>query len=301
MKYAELVKQGQSKLFKSGINDADYDAWILMEKICSISKTDYFTKMQDEVPDEMVAAYFEAIDKRITHYPLQYIVGEWEFMGLKFIVNENVLIPRQDTEVLVETAIRIIENEFENAERKIEILDMCTGSGCIGISLAKFCENVEITAVDLSEAALAVAKENAGINDIDNIKFLCSDLYQKLGDEVNEVYRKFDIIISNPPYINTKDIDTLMPEVRDYEPRMALDGDEDGLKFYRNIIFQSRNYLKQNGCILFEIGCEQGNAVKEIFEKNQYKDIEVIRDLSGLERVVVGRYEKQEEFKEFYI
>lgn len=292
MKYAELVKQGQSKLFKAGINDADYDAWILMEKICSISKTDYFTKMQDDVPEEMVTAYFEAIDKRITHYPLQYIVGEWEFMGLKFIVNENVLIPRQDTEVLVETAIRIIENEFEHAERKIEILDMCTGSGCIGISLAKFCENVEITAVDLSESALAVAIENAGIHGIDNIKFLCSDLYQKLGDEVNEVYRKFDVIISNPPYINTKDIDTLMPEVRDYEPRMALDGDEDGLRFYRNIIFQSRNYLKPNGCILFEIGCEQGNAVKAIFEKNQYKEIDIIRDLSGHERVVLGRYEK---------
>lgn len=299
MKYAELVKQGQSKLFKAGINDADYDAWILMEKICGISKTDYFTKMQDEVPDEMVTAYFKAIDKRITHYPLQYIVGEWEFMGLKFTVNENVLIPRQDTEVLVETAIRIIENEYQNTKRKIEILDMCTGSGCIGISLAKFCKNVKITAVDLSEEALLVARKNAEMNNLDNIKFICSDLYQKLGDDVNEVYKTFDMIISNPPYINTKDIDTLMPEVRDYEPRMALDGDEDGLKFYRSIIFQSRNYLKNDGCILFEIGCEQGGAVKEFFEKNKYKQIEVIKDLSGLDRVVVGRYEKPIELIEF--
>lgn len=289
MKYTELVKQGQLKLFQSGINDADYDAWILMEKICCISKTDYFTKMNDEVPGEMVNAYFEAIDKRITHYPLQYIVGEWEFMGLKFIVNENVLIPRQDTEVLVETAIRIIENEYGQDEQTIDILDMCTGSGCIAVSLSKSCKNLNITAVDLSEEALSVARENADINETGNIRFLCSDLFQKLGDDVNEVYRKFDIIISNPPYINTKDIDSLMPEVKNYEPRMALDGDEDGLRFYRNIIFQSKNYLKPKGCILFEIGCEQGEAVREILEKNQFKGIDIIRDLSGHERVIIGR------------
>lgn len=289
MKYTELVKQGQLKLFQSGINDADYDAWILMEKICCISKTDYFTKMNDEVPDEMVDAYFEAIDKRITHYPLQYIVGEWEFMGLKFIVNENVLIPRQDTEVLVETAIRIIENEYGQNEQAVDILDMCTGSGCIAVSLSKSCKNSKITAVDLSEEALSVARENADINEVYNIHFLCSDLFQKLGDDVNEVYRKFDIIISNPPYINTKEIDSLMPEVKNYEPRMALDGDVDGLRFYKNIIFQSKNYLKPKGCILFEIGCEQGEAVREILEKNQFKGIEIIRDLSGHERVVIGR------------
>ena len=157
MKYSELVKQGQVKLFKAGMNDAAIDAWILLENICNISRTDYFVKMHDEVPNEYVSSYFDAIDKRLTHYPLQYILGQWQFMGMNFKVNENVLIPRQDTEVLVVKVLNIIQEEYKNYDN-IKILDMCTGSGCIGISLAKLCERAQVTAVDLSKEALEIAK-----------------------------------------------------------------------------------------------------------------------------------------------
>ena len=334
--------------------------------------------MQDEVPEEISNAYFETIEKRITHYPLQYIIGEWEFMGLKFKVNENVLIPRQDTERLVERALYILrekdeieaEKEAERAKlakkamqaqeakaemqqapeqsadaevrqaqtqsadegvrqaqtqssgagvrqaqtqssgagvqqarvqsadmkgqqvseekEPVKILDLCTGSGCIGISLAKLYERSEITAVDISEPALEVARENVKLHNLKNVKLLQSDLFEKLGDDINQIYRKFDMIVSNPPYICTDEIDKLMPEVRDYEPRLALDGAADGLRFYKNIIYQSVNYLNPNGCILFEIGCEQGEAVKGLLEQYHFSDVEVIRDLAGLDRVVIG-------------
>lgn len=288
MKYTELVKRGQIGLFKAGIANADVDAWILMETICCISKVDYFTRMLEEVPEDMEKAYFEAIEKRKTHYPLQYIIGEWEFMGLTFKVNENVLIPRQDTEMLVETAIRIINDEYRQDGKKIKVLDMCTGSGCIAISIAKACEDVDMTAVDLSEKALEVAKENVVLNNIDNIRLVQSDLYEKFDDEINRTYEQFDMIISNPPYINSADIDTLMPEVKNYEPRIALDGDEDGLKFYRNLTFQSSKHLKISGCLLFEIGYNQAEAVQELLNRNRYQRVQVIKDLSGKDRVVVA-------------
>ncbi len=289
MKYTEMVKQGQIKLFKSGIANADNDAWILLEKICCVSKVDYFTKMLEEVPKDMETAYFEAIEKRKSRYPLQYIIGEWEFMGLTFKVNENVLIPRQDTETLVETALRILDSDYRKEGTQLEVMDMCTGSGCIAISIAKACSDVNMTAVDLSEKALEIAKENAVLNHIDKIKFIRSDLYEDFAKDKVGYYEKYDMIVSNPPYINSKVIDTLMPEVKNFEPRMALDGDEDGLKFYRGISSQSNKYLKKDGCLIFEIGYDQAEAVEEILFKNWYKDIQIIKDLTGKDRVVIAR------------
>lgn len=286
MKYAELVKQGQSKLFKAGMNDASADAWILMEKICNISKTDYFVKMHDQVSEENVVSYFTAIDKRLTHYPLQYILGEWQFMGLDFKVNENVLIPRQDTEVLVLKVLDILGEEYKKDKRQVRILDMCTGSGCIGISIAKLYPESMVTAVDISEEALVVARENAKINDIENIEFISSDLFENLSVDGDD--DKFDIIVSNPPYISTEEMKSLMPEVRDYEPRMALDGDDDGLIFYRRIIADSKPFIKSGGFLVFEIGCTQAEDVKELM-RTRYESIEVLEDLAGLDRVVAGR------------
>lgn len=286
MKYSELVKQGQSKLFKSGVSDAATDAWILMESICNISKTDYFLKMHDEVSQENVDKYFAAINKRLTHYPLQYILGEWQFMGLNFKVNESVLIPRQDTEVLVIKVLNILEEEYKKDKKQVKILDMCTGSGCIGISLAKLYPRSRIIAVDKSEEALAVAKENAKINNIENIEFISSDLFENL--TINEGEERFDIIVSNPPYISSKEIETLMPEVKDFEPRMALDGDEDGLIFYRRIVQDSKPFIKSKGFLVFEIGCTQAEDVKELM-RTRYENLEVIEDLAGLDRVVSGR------------
>lgn len=285
MKYSELVRQGLSKMVKVGVVDADTDAWILLEKICNISKTDYFVKMHDSVADDLVKQYFAAIDRRITHYPLQYIIGEWEFMGLTFKVNEKVLIPRSDTETLVINALNIMEKEYKNVEN-IKVLDMCTGSGCIGISLAKICEKCNVLAIDVSREALAVASENAELNQVENIEFQKSDLFE-IFDEMGED-RRFDIIISNPPYIPTSDIETLMPEVRDYEPRLALDGDEDGLKFYRRIVAGSKHFLKHGGYLMFEIGYNQAEAVKELMN-TKYDNLEVIKDLGGNDRVVIGK------------
>ena len=285
MRYAELVKQGQLKLFKAGINNADFDAWILVEKICGISRTEYFVKMHDKVDDKIVTQYFEAIEKRITHYPLQYIVGEWEFMGLPFKVNENVLIPRQDTEVLVEKALEIIEKETEKRKANLSVMDMCTGSGCIGITVAKKCPKALVSCIDISEAALNVAKENAKLNEVKNISFIHSDLYTN----VNE---KYNIIISNPPYITSEEVEKLMPEVKNFEPRIALDGDEDGLKFYREIIAKSKEHLCENGYILFEIGYDQGEQVKELLREKGYTGIEVLKDFSGNDRVVIGKRRK---------
>lgn len=285
MKYAELVKQGQIKLFKAGINNADFDAWVLVEKICGISRTEYFVKMHDEVSEDIVTSYFEAIDKRITHYPLQYIVGEWEFMGIPFKVNENVLIPRQDTEILVEKALEIIGSEFEKIKGKISVMDMCTGSGCIGISVAKKCQNTSVTCVDISKAALEVAKENGKLNGVKNISFIESDLFENVNG-------KFNVIISNPPYITSAEIKKLMPEVKDFEPHLALDGDSDGLKFYKLIINQSKEYLNENGYILFEIGYDQGEQVKKLLFEKGYTDIEVLKDLGGNDRVVIGKRRK---------
>lgn len=286
MKYSELVKQGHSRLFKAGISDATTDAFILLESICNISKTEYFLKMNEEVEDGIESQYFAAIDKRSTHYPLQYIVGEWQFMGLDFKVNESVLIPRQDTEVLVEKVLEILKREYKKEKKTVKILDMCTGSGCIGISLAKLFKNSVVVAIDKSDDALQVARENALINNIDNIEFICSDLFEKV--VINENEEKFDIIVSNPPYISTTEIENLMPEVKNYEPRMALDGDEDGLLFYRRIIEESKLFIKDKGFLVFEIGCTQAESVKELM-RMKYGNLEVYEDLAGLDRVVVGQ------------
>ena len=288
MKFTELVRQGQINLVEAGIQNADNDAWILMETICHVSKVDYFTKMREEVPKEYEEEYFKAIAKRTTRYPLQYIIGEWEFMGLRFKVNENVLIPRQDTEVLVEYAIRNIVEESAKKGVKLDVLDMCTGTGCIGITIAKNCPDVFVTGVDISEEAVDIAIENAMINNVSNIKFIRSNLFQKLGDDINRVYRQYDIIVSNPPYIKSSEIDKLMPEVKNHEPRLALDGSEDGLEFYRRISIQSLHHLKPDGCILFEIGYDQAKPVLELMVRDGYRDLKTIKDLTGKDRVIVA-------------
>lgn len=195
-------------------------------------------------------------------------------MGLSFHVNSNVLIPRQDTETLVEEALKVVKPGMK-------VLDMCTGSGCIIISILKNVPEIEGLGVDISKQALIVAKENAGSNEV-AVEFERSNLFEKITD-------KFDVIVSNPPYIPTDDILGLMPEVANFEPREALDGSADGLEFYRRIIKDSREHLKENGWILFEIGCDQGAAVSEMLDYAGFKEIRVIKDLARNDRVVIGR------------
>lgn len=293
MTYRELLAEGVDFLRDNHITEYENNAWLLFEYALGIKRHQYFMKMNDGIEDEeAIARYRSYVAKRATHVPVQYITGAQDFMGLTFKVNENVLIPRQDTEVLVESVLKAVEQLKNVTQREvhgdIRVLDMCTGSGCIAISISKLA-NVDVTAVDISERALDVAKENARNLGSDRVKFIHSNLFEKIN--VNngvEPSQRYDIIVSNPPYIPSKVVDGLMPEVREHEPRLALDGTEDGLEFYRRITEESCKYIKKGGWLMYEIGCEQGEDVKSIMLDNGYEDVEIIKDLAGLDRVLAG-------------
>lgn len=274
MTFREGIELGERILNMANIVDAKNDAWLLLAMACKIDHTYYYVHMDEDMTQEQVKEFQSIIKKRAEHIPLQYITGEQEFMGLTFHVNSNVLIPRQDTETLVEEALKIVKPGMS-------VLDMCTGSGCIIISILKNVPNIEGVGIDISKQALIVAKENARINEV-AVEFERSNLFENVSD-------KFDVIVSNPPYIPTNDILGLMPEVADFEPREALDGSEDGLEFYRRIIDECKNYLKEDGYILFEIGCEQGADVSGMLNQAGFKDVRVVKDLARNDRVVIGR------------
>ena len=274
MTYREAILLGESILQKAKIVDAKNDAWLLLAMACRIDHTYYYVHMDEEMSQEQIREYQALLSKRAERIPLQYIVGEQEFMGLKFRVNSNVLIPRQDTETLVEEALKVIEPGMR-------VLDMCTGSGCIIIRILKNTTNVDGAACDISKQALNVAKENARLNGV-FVDFERSDLFE----HVDEMY---DVIVSNPPYIPTKVIETLQDEVRLHDPLLALDGTEDGLMFYRKITEKAREYLKTDGYLCYEIGAEQAADVSEIMKQAGLRDITVVKDLAGLDRVVMGR------------
>lgn len=280
MTYREAILLGESILQKAKIVDAKNDAWLLLAMACRIDHTYYYVHMDEEMSQEQIREYQALLSKRAERIPLQYIVGEQEFMGLKFRVNSNVLIPRQDTETLVEEALKVIEPGMR-------VLDMCTGSGCIIISILKNTTNVDGAACDISKQALNVAKENARLNGV-FVDFERSNLFER----VDEMY---DVIVSNPPYIRSDEIPHLMPEVSVFEPHEALDGSEDGLLFYRRIIKDCRANLKPQGRLLFEIGCDQGRQVSEMMQFAGFSDVHVIKDLAGNDRVVSGVYDSKEE------
>lgn len=275
----DIINQGKLVLEKAGVTDAVTDSWLLAEFVFGITKSGFYINPDVKTDSEKADRYMELINKRADKIPLQHITGIQEFMGFDFKVNENVLIPRQDTELLVENAVEYINS----LNRKVKVLDMCTGSGCIAISVDKMCPLAEVTAVDISDKALEVARENGRSNDAD-VEFIQSDLFENISD-------KFDVIISNPPYIETAVVETLMEEVREHEPMLALDGDADGLKFYRIISEKAKDYLGEGGIIMYEIGYDQGVTVPEILEENKFKDIKVYKDLSGNDRVVIARKE----------
>lgn len=277
MTLEEALKFGIEQLKEASIENPDIDAWYLLEMVSHINRTYYYMHLKDEIDQEHLVDYKLAIAKRKERIPLQYITGEQEFMGLKFLVNENVLIPRQDTELLVEMALKYCEG-------KKKVLDLCTGSGCILISLLKNLPHLQGTGSDISKGALLVAKENAKRNEV-VADWVRSDMF----GNINE---KFDVIVSNPPYIETAEIEKLMPEVRDFEPRTALDGDEDGLKFYREIIEHAGEYLQEDGYLLLEIGCNQGIAVCQLMKQAGFENVSVHKDLAQLDRVVIGKGKK---------
>lgn len=280
MTYKELYEYGAGALQQADIAEAELDARLLLEYIC---RTDRNTLLVhgDSVRSPMEEEFYKiTIEKRKQHIPLQHITGEQEFMGLVFRVNEHTLIPRQDTEILVEEAMRYLGDGMR-------ILDVCTGSGCILLSLLKYSNECEGIGIDISGNALLVAKENAKRLCLE-ATFLCGDLFEPLEGFVSDKTRDrlFDIIISNPPYIPSSVIQELMPEVRDHEPLLALDGMEDGLYFYRKIIEKAPNYMRSGGLLFFEIGWDQANAVSSVLREKGFGNIEVIKDYAGLDRVV---------------
>lgn len=273
---SELYKNTAERLRGSGIPEPENDTRMLMEHFLGITRNDLLVHGDRELEDSL-DDYNSAIMRRCTREPLQYIIGTASFMGLDFKVSPAVLVPRADTEILVEEILK----DFHSGSR---ILDMCTGSGCILISLMNYSNDCAGVGVDLSEDALEIAKYNAEqlVPDKD-IVFVKSDLFTEIDKE-----ERFDIIVSNPPYIATAVIEELMPEVRDYEPRMALDGTEDGLFFYRKIVDNAEVYLKSGGMLAFEIGYDQGEAVKQLMLDYGYNEVEIVKDYSDMDRVVKG-------------
>ena len=272
--YKELLKKGENELLASDISDAAIDAWYLFEYVTDMSRASFFIRRNEEIPEEQANAYIEVIEKRKKRIPLQHITGKQEFMGLDFFVNENVLVPRQDTECLVENVISYANDK--------KILDMCTGSGCIIISVKKFVQTAECTGADISEKALETALKNADLNNVP-VSFIKSDMFENISE-------KYDIIVSNPPYIKACEIEGLMDDVKLYEPHVALDGGEDGLIFYRRIIEESRLTLNENGILAFEIGHDQGLDVRILMEEAGFSNVKLVKDLAGLDRVLLGYF-----------
>ncbi len=275
MTYQEMLNMGEKILEKEQIAEARIDAWRLLEMICKIDRNFYYLHMDDDATEEQLSGYRIALKKRAEHVPLQYIIGETEFMGLRFKVNSSVLIPRQDTETLVEEVLKAVKPGMK-------VLDLCTGSGCIIISILHYAPDITAYATDISKQALNVAKENAKLNE-SKVNFERSDLF-------DNVTGSFDLIVSNPPYIKSLDIPNLMPEVGQFEPPEALDGKEDGLYFYRKIIAECGSYLNPGGSIFFEIGADQGSAVSDMLREAGFSDVRVIRDLSRNDRVATGKW-----------
>lgn len=276
MQYAKLYQIGKEQLQKAGITDAELDARLLLEFICHTDRNALYAHGDQEIEDEKMQDFLQLIEKRAVHIPLQHLTGEQNFMGLDFLVNEHVLIPRQDTEILVEEIMRDLHDG-------IRILDMCTGSGCILLSLLHYSNDCSGVGVDVSEDALAVARQNADRLAEKQAVFIQSDLFEK-------VEGSFDLVVSNPPYIRSQEIAGLMPEVREHEPHLALDGKDDGLHFYREIIKGAMPHLKRGGQLFFEIGYDQGEAVQALLAANGYTEIAVVKDYAGLDRVVYGTF-----------
>ena len=278
MKAIDLKKSIKAQLEEAGIQDADTEVRLLLKEYANISEADIYAVPDIEVPasarcDELN----DALKKRCDHMPLQHILGTTCFMGFDFDTPPGALIPRPDTEILVEEVLK----DYHEGSR---ILDLCTGTGCIIISLLALTGDCDGVGADISEDALRIASDNAVkiLGDrSDRLTLKKGDLYDALDDGA-----AFDVIVSNPPYIRSADIDSLMPEVRDHDPLIALDGGEDGLDFYRRIIGGARTHLIKGGELLLEIGFDQADEVSEIMKENGFKYIEVVKDYSGNDRVV---------------
>lgn len=278
MTLRQAYREGTAVLESAGITEAPLDAWLLLSHVTGLSRAAYYGDPDRPLTEGEEDRYHASVMRRSGREPLQHITGEQGFMGYTFRVDARVLIPRQDTETLAEEALKRLK-------KGMRVLDMCTGSGCILISLLKRGPAFTGTGADLSQEALEVARENAERLGV-RADFIRSDLFER-------VEGRYDMIVSNPPYIPTEEIEKLQEEVRLYDPRMALDGKEDGLFFYRRIIKDSVDHISPGGSLLFEIGCGQGDAVSRLLREAGYSGIQVQKDLAGLDRVVAGIYTEE--------
>lgn len=276
---ANALLEGKHRLQLAGKENFAFEAELLLMEVCQMSRVQLFTHGEKIVSPEEEARYNDYLNQRESNRPLQYILGQCEFMGLPFTVGEGVLIPRGDTELLVESVLSI--SKENNIQR---VIDLGTGSGCIPICLAHY-GKMNCAGVDISPRALGFARKNAEVNQTE-VVWLESDLFAQVPIQWK---RSFDAIVSNPPYIAKAEIERLMPEVRDFEPENALDGGEDGLAFYQRIIKDSHHWLKNGGWLFFEIGHDQGKALLSMMDENGFSQCTLRKDLAGLDRVVFGK------------
>ena len=282
MKIKEALKKANQILIQNNIDEVFLKSRILLAHILNVEK-EYLIIHDDEVLLSLQEnEFFEKVNKLCSGVPIQYLTNSQEFMGFNFYVDENVLIPQPDTEILVENVISIIKNLQKSCQKEITVLDLCTGSGIVGVCLKKYLQNVNVLSSDISSNALEIAKKNANLQNV-KIDFIKSDLFENIDE-------KFDVIVSNPPYIKTDKINELSKEVKN-EPRLALDGGQDGLDFYRRIIKESKNFFRKTGYLALEIGYDQKEAVENLFKNFKYKEIKIFKDLSDIERVIIGKYE----------
>ena len=274
MNVKEAIKYGIDNL--KNIDDKSLKVRLILSHFMNVEKNYLITHDDEELSEEIEEKYKLGIEKLSKDVPLQYITNTQEFYGMKFKVNENVLIPRYDTEILIEETLKL-------AKDKDKILDMCTGSGIIAITLAKNVEKANVFACDISLEALKVAKENNELHNT-NVKFINSNLFENIEE------KNFDIIVSNPPYIPEKEMQELENQVKK-EPELALYGGVDGLDFYKKITENAKEYLKKEGLLIFEIGYKQKEDVSKILIENKFKNIKCVKDLQGLDRVIIGEKE----------
>lgn len=281
MKALESLRTAKESLERSSIEDAAKEAETI---IAHCLKTDRATLYRDnpQIPGGPAAEIDSLVKRRATREPLQYILGYMEFLALKIKVGQGVLIPRPETELLAEEAIKIISN-FKFQILNFKILDLCTGSGCLALSLAKELPDIEVYGTDISESAIKYANKNAALNMIKNVTFLEGSLFEPVKGLT------FDLIVSNPPYIRSNDIQDLQPEIKDWEPQDALDGGADGLDYYRLIIHAAKNYLNEGGYLMLELGINQADAVKRMAEDAGLKDITLIKDYAGIDRIFIAQ------------
>jgi release factor glutamine methyltransferase len=275
----DKLRKAKEFLERSGIDDAGRETELIISHCLGMDRATLY-RDNPRIPEDLISKIDESLKRRAKREPLQYILGYTEFYGLKINVGSGVLIPRPETELLVEEAKKIISN-FEFRISNFKFLDLCTGSGCMALALAREFPEAQIYGTDTSEVAIRYAKKNIELNNINNVTFLKGNLFEPLKNLV------FDLIVSNPPYIKKNDIKNLQPEIKDWEPIEALDGGEDGLDYYRAIIPEARNHLNESGCLLLELGMSQSDEVKKISEDAGFINISLVKDYTGIERIII--------------